>query len=192
VGRIPVSFEADPDGGEVAWFRAPPAELGACCEPDTIARALGIAPGDIADFPPVQRVAAGTAAMIVPLRGLDALRRASLDLNHYAELLERGFPPLTYLFCGETRHPGNDLSARFFFEAHGVREDPATGNGAAFLGAYLLWHAPRPGAELSLRIEQGHELGRPSLVLLRAGQAGAVPDIRVGGRVFPILRGELG
>ena len=53
-------------------------------------------------------------------------------------------------------------------------------------------HAPRPGAELSLRIEQGHELGRPSLVLLRAGQAGAVPDIRVGGRVFPILRGELG
>ena len=29
---------------------------------------------------------------------------------------------------------------RFFFEAHGVREDPATGNGAAFLGAYLLAH----------------------------------------------------
>lgn len=34
------------------------------------------------------------------------------------------------------RQRENDLSARFFFEAHGVREDPATGNEAAFLGAH--------------------------------------------------------
>ena len=50
------------------------------------------------------------------------------------------FAPLVYLFCRETRDPRNDLSVRFFFEAHGVREDPATGNGTAFLGAYLRAH----------------------------------------------------
>jgi len=65
------------------------------------------------------------------------------------------FPPLVYLFCRETRQSGNDLSARFFFDANGVREDPATGNGAAFPGAYLLECGSTP--ELSIRIEQGHE-----------------------------------
>src|SRR5262245_4191888 len=127
--------------------------------------------------------------MIVPLASLEALRRARLDLAAYAPLLARGFPALTYLFCRETRDPANDLSARFFFEAHGVREDPATGNGAAFLGAYLLEH--RAERELALRIEQGHDVRRPSLVRLRARTLSGQREIRVGGRVLPTVRGEL-
>ena len=78
--------------------------------------------------------------MIVPLRSLEALRRSKLDLEAFAALAAAGFPPLVYVFCRQTHHAENDLCARFFFEAHGVREDPATGNGAAFLGAYLLEH----------------------------------------------------
>jgi trans-2,3-dihydro-3-hydroxyanthranilate isomerase len=165
--------------------------LGPTCAPERIAAALGLAPGDIDSRAPVQRVAAGTAAMIVPLRSLDALKRARLDLAAYAPLAAEGLPPLTYLFTTETRQPGNDLSARFFFEAHGVREDPATGNGAAFLGAWLLQHRWLPQPELSLRIEQGFELRRPSLVLLRARMAGASREVGVGGQVVPVIRGEL-
>ena len=89
------------------------------------------------------------------------------------------------------RDAGNDLSARFFFDAHGVREDPATGNGAAFLGAYLLEHRVLPEATLDLRIEQGFEVHRPSLVLLRARTVGGHREISVGGRVIPVVRGEL-
>jgi trans-2,3-dihydro-3-hydroxyanthranilate isomerase len=139
----------------------------------------------------VQRVAAGTAAMIVPLRSLDALRRARLDLAAYAPLAAEGFPPLTYLFTTQTRQAGNDLSARFFFEAHGVREDPATGNGAAFLGAWLLEHGYFPAAELSLRIEQGHEVQRPSLVRLRARATDTGREVEVGGKVIAVVAGEL-
>jgi predicted PhzF superfamily epimerase YddE/YHI9 len=83
--------------------------------------------------------------------------------------MAEGFPPLTYLFCAETRHSGNDLSARFFFEAHGVREDPATGNGAAFLASYLRMHGVYPPEKRTWRIEQGHEVRRPSLVQIRFG-----------------------
>ena len=40
-------------------------------------------------------------------------------------------------------------------------------------------------------LEQGYELDRPSLVLLRAARKDAGFDIQVGGRVFPVARGEL-
>lgn len=191
VGPVPVSFESTAADGEVAWFRAPPVTAGPTCARERIAAALGLATDDIDTRAPVQQFAAGTAAMIVSVRSLDALKRSRLDLAAYADLLREGFPPLTYIFCNETREVGNHLSARFFFEAHGVREDPATGNGAAFLGAYLLQHKLFAEAELDLRIEQGHEVRRPSLVRLRARMAGGSREIRVGGKVIPIIQGYL-
>lgn len=190
VGPVPVRFEAD-GASEVAWFSAPPVTAGPSCAPERMAAALGLAAADIDARWPVQQFGAGTAAMVVPLASLDALRRARLDLAAYAPLAAEGRPPLTYLFCRETREPGADLAARFFFEAHGVREDPATGNGAAFLGAWLLTHRALGEGPLSLRIEQGHEVQRPSLVRLRARIAGGTADIEVGGSVVATVRGEL-
>ena len=139
----------------------------------------------------MQELSAGTSAIIVPLRSLEALQRSWLDLAAFAPLAAEGFPPLVYLFCTETHHPENDLCARFFFEAHGVREDPATGNGASFLGAYLLEHRFFPGSDLSLRIEQGYAIRRPSLVMLRARMVGRSREVSVGGYVIPIVQGEL-
>ena len=191
VGQVPVTFEFSESGDEVVWFLAPPVTLGPTCARERIAPALGILPGDIEIEAPVQQFTAGTSAMIVPLRGLDALRRSRLDLAAYSALAQEGFPPLVYLFCSETHDPANDLCARFFFDAHGVREDPATGNGAAFLGAYLLEHEFFPKDDLSLRIEQGYEMQRPSLVRLRARITAGTREVRVGGRVIPTFLGEL-
>jgi trans-2,3-dihydro-3-hydroxyanthranilate isomerase len=190
VGRVTVTFESSPDGNVAAWFLAPPILLGPICAAARMAAALGLSPEDIENRAPVQRLSAGASAMIVPLRGLEALRRSRLDLEAFAPLAAEGFPTLVYLFCPETRRRENDLSVRFFFDAHGVREDPATGNGAAFLGAYLLEHRFFSGEDLSLRIEQGDEIGRPSLVLLRARRAGS-REVRVGGSIIRILQGEL-
>ncbi len=190
VGQVPVTFERSADGGEVVWFRAPPMSLGPGCTREAIAPALGLSPEDIDSGSPVQQLTAGISAVIVPLRSLDALRRCRLDLDAYAPLAAQGFPPLVYLFCRETHHPQNDLCARFFFEAHGVREDPATGNGAAFLGGYLLEHGLF-GGSMSLRIEQGYEVRRPSLVMLRARTVNGTREVSVGGHVVPTIRGEL-
>src|SRR5262249_19045489 len=129
---------------------------------------------------PIQRISAGVSALIVPVRGLDALRRCAVDSAGFGRLAALGLPQLVYFFCRETRQPDSDLSARFFFEAHGAREDPATGNGAAFLGAYLLEHRLQPASGFSLRIEQGHEVGRPSLVLLRGRVVDGTREISVG------------
>lgn len=128
-----------------------------------------------------------TGNQLAVIVGADGLADETLQMI----ATETNCSPLVYLFCSETRHHENDLCARFFFEAHGVREDPATGNGAAFLGAYLLEHGFFPGSELSLRIEQGYEVRRPSLVLLRARMIGRTREVSVGGLVIPTVRGEL-
>ena len=192
VGQVPVTFETSHDGAEVVWFLAPPVLSGATCAPKKIAAAVGVSPEDIDAQAPVQQFAAGsTSAIIVPLRSLNALRRSRLDLQAFAPLANEGLPPLVYLFCRQTHDSQNDLCARFFFDAHGVREDPATGNGAAFLGAYLLEHRLLANSNLDLRIEQGYEIRRPSLVMLRARMVGRSPEVSVGGRIIPTVQGEL-
>ncbi len=191
VGQVPVTFESSSNGRELAWFLAPKMTLGATASCESVAAALGLLPQDIDTRSPIQMVSAGTSAMVVPLSSIDALRRSRLNLDEFATLASEGFPPLTYLFCNQTQQPQNDLCARFFFEAHGVREDPATGNGAAFLGAYLLEHDYLLGSDLSLNIEQGYEVRRPSLIKLRAQTRNGVHTVNVGGYVVPTVQGRL-
>ena len=191
IGQVPVTFEPEADGAEVLWFTAPAVKSGSTVDPARMATALGVSTADIDTRFPVQQMAAGTSAMIVPLRSLDALRRCRLDLAAYAGLSAEGFPQLVYLCCSETRHSGNDLSARFFFEAHGVREDPATGNGAAFLAAYLVKHQVFDAKKRSWRIEQGDEVRRPSLVQLRVRECSAGIEIQVGGKVIAAVQGNV-
>jgi trans-2,3-dihydro-3-hydroxyanthranilate isomerase len=192
IGRVFVDFERNADGKEIAWFLAPSISLKAGCSREQIAAVLGLSPEDIdVTEGPIQIASAGTSALLIPLRDLDALRRSKPDLSVFADLASMGFPPLFYLFCRQTRHRNNDLSARFFFEAHGVREDPATGNGAAFLGAYILQHGLFSALRRPIRIEQGYEMLRPSLVLLRAEMIQRAQHVRVGGQVVATIRGEL-
>ncbi len=190
IGDVSVTFEAN-DDGDAAWFRAPPMSLAMIVPREEMAAAIGLSPEDIAGGSPVQQVSAGTSALVVPIASQRALQQSRLDLHAFRPLAARGLPPLTYLYCSEPHDAANHLCARFFFEAHGVREDPATGNGAAFLGAYLLEHHVFPQAELDLRIEQGHEVRRPSLVRLRARKGESSREVDVGGRVFPVVSGEL-
>jgi len=191
IGKVTVTFESDKDDKEIAWFTAPFMTLGPKVAPEQVARALGLNVDDIDTVAPIQVISAGTSAMIVPLRSLDALQRSRLDLDVFAELAAQGFPPLVYIFCRQTDNINNDLRVRFFFESHGVREDPATGNGAAFLGAYLLEHKVFSEKELSLQIEQGHEVRRPSLIMLRARDTGEAREVKVGGYIIPTVQGEL-
>ena len=192
--EIPVTFESlevNKEETEIVWFTAPTILLTRTVSCDAVAYALGIRTDDIETKAPIQMASAGTSALVVPLRSLDALRRCKLNLEKYAPLLDEGFPPLIYLFTEETHAAQNDLCVRFFFDAHGVREDPATGNGAAFLGEYLLEQNYFSKAEMFLRIEQGYEVHRPSLVMLKTRVNNGLHEIKVGGRVLPSVQGEL-
>ena len=59
------------------------------------------------------------------------------------------------------------------------------------LGVVLLFWTGSAPAHFDLLIEQGYERGRPSLLRLRAGSSDQGFRIQVGGKVRPVLGGQL-
>ncbi|MFZ0147600.1 MAG: PhzF family phenazine biosynthesis protein [Xanthobacteraceae bacterium] len=90
------------------------------------------------------------------------------------------------------RRDGFDLQARMFGPLVGVPEDPASGSPNVALGALLATLRPEPDLKLALRIGQGIDMGRPSL--LEAGaekKNGEIVSLSIGGRCVPMMRGVL-
>jgi trans-2,3-dihydro-3-hydroxyanthranilate isomerase len=61
----------------------------------------------------------------------------------------------------------------------------------AQLAAYLLEHGYLGTDPVDVRVEQGYEIDRPSLLYLRAGREGEGISVHVGGKVQMVARGEL-
>jgi trans-2,3-dihydro-3-hydroxyanthranilate isomerase len=183
-GRIPVTF------GEVLWMRQLPPTFGSKLDRDPAARALNLEPTDLDDRFPTQELSTGLPAIVVPLRDLDALGRCKVDWDRYVELAGPG--KNLYVFCPEPHDDGpGDLSARMFANDLGVPEDPATGSAAGCLAAYLVEHRYFGTDYIDVRVEQGYEIRRPSLLYLRAQKEGDETSVHVGGKVQMVARGEL-
>ena len=74
--------------------------------------------------------------------------------------------------------------------ASGLTEDPATGSATVAAAALLADLVGRRDGELKLRIGQGVDMGRPSLLLTRVRkQGGAVVSAHVGGRCVQMMEG---
>ena len=183
-GKIPVTF------GDVLWMRQLPPTFDATLDHALIAGALNLDTSDLDDRFPVQEVSTGLPALIVPLRDLDALRRCRVDRERYAEVAGPG--KNLYVFCPEPHENGpGDLSARMFADDLGVPEDPATGSAAGCLAGYLVEHRYFGTGSVDVRVEQGYEMNRPSLLYLRAEREGDEMMVHVGGKVQMVAKGEL-
>lgn len=189
VGQVPVNFTRDSDGRETVWMRAPRVELGRKHPPEQLAGIVGLSADDVDSRFPVQDASIGISFTIIPVRTLDAMKRARFNRGAYDHQTDA--PHAQFLFSTQTYSPANQINARMFAEPFGVPEDPATGSANACLGAYLLHHRYGAGDRLDLRVEQGYEVGRPSLLFVRAERNGARADVFVGGHVVPTFRGEL-
>jgi trans-2,3-dihydro-3-hydroxyanthranilate isomerase len=77
-----------------------------------------------------------------------------------------------------------------FADYYGVPEDPATGSGNGCLAAYLVRHRYFGTNAIDIRSEQGYEIGRPSLLFLRAEDKSGKIAVEVGGNVITVARGE--
>lgn len=119
---------------------------------------------------------AGLRHLVVPLRDLDALARVAVVPQAIAGLGAIGAYCFAPIGAGRVR-------ARAQLPGIGVAEDPATGSAAAALGLYL---AARTGP-IELTVEQGAEVGRPSLITVSARGS----SVTVGGRCALVLTGRL-
>jgi trans-2,3-dihydro-3-hydroxyanthranilate isomerase len=194
VGDVPVTFEAadgDDRGGVQAWMVPPVPEFGPSHPGDLVARVLGLAAEEIDPRFPVQELSTGISITLVPLRSLDAVKRAVYHTEVLRDLEQADFAQALFFFCSETEHPENQIHARMFAPLAGVPEDPATGSANACLAAYLVKHRYFGEGPLQARVEQGYEMGRPSLLRIAALEERGAIRVRVGGRVRFVARGEL-
>ena len=79
-----------------------------------------------------------------------------------------------------------------FAPAFGILEDPATGSAVAAFAGYLAAHGGYPDGEHAIRIEQGYEMGRPSVIELtiRMG-GGALTGASIAGDAVVVMEGTI-
>lgn len=190
-GQIPVDFHYRNGKPGYLWMTQLPPIFGEIFDAGSTSAMLNLAQADIDTRFPIQVVSTGTPFILVPLISLDAVKRARLNVEVYMKFIADISAKAVLLFAPETYHSQNDMNVRLFADYFGVPEDPATGsaNGclAGYLAKYCYWGEPK----IDVRVEQGYEIGRPSLLLLKAEDRGDKIHIQVGGRVVPVAQGNL-
>lgn len=193
----PVRCTAAPAGADHGYARFIVPELpkpaGPAANDRAIAAALGLTPDDIGlDGLAPARWSIGNRFTFIPVRGLDAIRRCRPSDAHWDAAFESDGRSFAYVFCRETADRGHSFHARMFAPRSGVPEDPATGSAAAaFAGLIAETSSPGDG-EHRFVIEQGYEIGRPSLIELSLTMArGALASASIGGHAIVITEGTI-
>ncbi|ERT04989.1 phenazine biosynthesis, PhzF family protein [Lyngbya aestuarii BL J] len=191
IGQIPVTLTQDKDGDEILWMQQNKPEFYHTLEGDLVAQALGLDIAEIDSRFPIQEVSTGIPFILVPLTNLAALKKAKVNLESYSKLMEITHSNEILVFSPEPYSPENQISARMFAPALGIPEDPATGSANGCLAGYLIKHSYFGQDQIEVKVEQGYEINRPSILYLKARQVTDTIEVRVGGKVVKVAKGEL-
>ncbi|HEX9082774.1 MAG TPA: PhzF family phenazine biosynthesis protein [Holophagaceae bacterium] len=195
VGPVPVSIQEK--DGRLAGATLSVAKLPEAGppppSPEEIAAALSLDPSDLlmGDYPP-QAFTCGTPFLFIPIRDRATLARTRLDRTHWESSISRYWAPKMFIFAFDPELPGSDIRARMFAPSVGVAEDPATGSAASAIAGYLGSRRSERDGTLRWQIEQGFEMGRPSIMRVEADKKeGAIAAVRVGGDCVLVTQGEM-
>ncbi len=196
-GIGPVRCHVEPRGEDGGYARFDLAKLpepvGEAPASETIAAALNLTRDDLGfkDFVPA-KWSAGNPFVFVPLRGRDAVARSKPDMSRWDAAFGGASPVGAFVYCGETVDAKNDFYARMFGPAFGIHEDPATGSAAAAFTGVVARYGGLPDGDHHLVIEQGYDMGRPSLITLAMTlRAGKVAAASVGGDAVVVTEGTI-
>jgi trans-2,3-dihydro-3-hydroxyanthranilate isomerase len=196
-GLVPVAILNEQSRVVGAELTAPEGlTRGAQLAADQAAACLSLSAADIMmDRHPPQIASVGLPFLVVEVASREALRRARPDAAAFAKTLPTVGTDAVYFYTRDVPAAEQplDLQARMFHPgASGLSEDPATGSATGAAAALLAdIDAVRDG-EVKLRIGQGFDMGRPSLLLTRVRkQNGAVVSTHVGGNCVQMMEGTL-
>ncbi len=195
VGPVPVMIRSE--NGKPGFAQLTVAKLPEVGPPPPsthdLARMLGLDADDILDGGTVapEAVSCGVPFLFVPVSDRITLGRARVRLDDFEKVMRGYWAPEVFVFCDEPELPGSHYRARMFAPGLGVPEDPATGGACAAFGGYLGSRDKRQDATLRWVVEQGFEMGRPSLLEVEVDKkGGAITSVRVGGNSVLVSRGE--
>lgn len=194
-GLVPVEILVK-DGSVTGAELTAPQRLSRMTEisPEQTAACLSLSTSDVrTDRHPPQIVAVGTAFLVAELRSREALRTAKPDTAAFARTfpVDGAFAVYFYTRDVPASEQPADIQARMFFPgASGLIEDPATGSATVAAAALLADLDSTTDGELSLRVGQGLDMGRPSLLLTRVRKEGGKPvSAHVGGNCVAMMEG---
>lgn len=188
-GVVPVTIS----DGMIEMTQAAPA-FGPEVDPSVVARAIRLPPDEIVGVP--QFVSTGLPFVVAVLRDHGALRAAQLDAERLRDIAEHA----TGAFKGSMAEPflvtlkgatgDGDTFARLLLPPPNPPEDPFTGSATGAMAAYLWSHGLMDKPVFTA--EQGHWMGRPGQArVTRVGPADAIKGVRVAGRAFVLMSGEV-
>jgi trans-2,3-dihydro-3-hydroxyanthranilate isomerase len=157
--------------------------------PADVLPAFGVDESDLLPDTVIQTVSTGTPQLMIVLKDLDSLRKATLDIEKYAALRNASdfFSP--HLFCLQGVERGTTF-ARDFGLPPDTLEDPFTGSATGGMAAYL-WHYGLIDSPAFIA-EQGHWMSRPGEAYVEViGPREDIQTVKVGGAAVTVLKGEL-
>jgi trans-2,3-dihydro-3-hydroxyanthranilate isomerase len=132
-----------------------------------MAVSLGLAAGDLgADHLATEIWSAGNPFTFVPVRDLDAIGRCRVNLGRVRRDVRQDRPRRRFVFCRETTSPRHAFHARMFAPSFGILEDPRHRGRSRSVRRISTPRTAglRRTAATSSRLEQGYEMGRPSVL----------------------------
>jgi trans-2,3-dihydro-3-hydroxyanthranilate isomerase len=190
VGQIPVDLNYLNGEPDILWMHQQQPHFYDAVDVEMLAAVIGVNPTDIDSRYPIEPISTGLPFIIVPLKTLAAVSRAKLNLDLYARSVANLPAQAILVFCSETIDPNRQLHVRVFTECFGIPEDPATGSANGCLAAYLAKYQYFGSPILDITVEQGIEMGRSSLLYLRANYTPTNCPVSIGGKVIKIAKGE--
>ena len=177
-GVVPVRLEREGARAVFGWMEQPLPKVAQFAD----AKALLAAAGAERSVLPIEVYDNGMRHVMCALESRELVAALKPDFARLSEL-----PGDCFSFFA-----GSDLEykTRMFGPGAGVNEDPATGSAAGPIAVHLARHGEIPYGDL-IKIEQGVEIGRPSLLYARAhGSAEKLERVEVGGSAVVVARGE--
>jgi trans-2,3-dihydro-3-hydroxyanthranilate isomerase len=169
-GILPILIDRSPEGDILICMEQAPAQFTSFeGDREKLAGVLGLESVDIATEHPIVYGSTGIWTLVVPLMGLDAMRRLIPDNDLFPQVLEEMPRASIHLFCLETYDPGAQIHGRHFSSPFsGTIEDPVTGTASGVLGAYFLKfiREHQDATEGRFVVEQGQEIGKDGRVIV--------------------------
>lgn len=195
VGPVRCGVVLHPGKAGYAEFDVPrkPAEIATTIDKDAVAAALGLLPREIGFENHIPSAfEAGVPFTFVPVHDLAVIDRVKPVRALWNAAFAGSTPGSVFVYCRETVKHDAAFHARMFSPEMGIDEDPATGAAvAAFAGVVQRFDEPTDGRHV-LPVEQGVEMGRPSLIRLEIESlAGALKAVRIGGSAVLVAEGDL-
>ena len=189
VGPVPVTIRSNngiPVFAQLTAAKLPEFSLTAPSA-EQLSEVLSLTREEIIDVQyPIQFVSVGFPFLYIPVKNREALGRIRINTSVMEQLKLKEI----FVFTDDAEQKDFHFRARMFAPLLGIAEDPATGSAAASFAGYLASLDPLKSGTLKWNIEQGFEMGRPSLLYIEADKNNsATTAVRVGGNAVMVTEG---